>query len=626
MSITPNVILEIASLNTPYQPVLQVLEIRTIAMASAATSQAERYKLKLSDGTHFMQAMLTTNHNHMIYDGSLQENGLIRLDEYVCNTVQEKRICIIVNLAVVAPPLPYGKAGNPVSIDAVGPLSSVGAAPKPEAGYGGAPSAASSGGGGGGGYGAGAGAGGGYGAGAGRGGGGYGSVVATSSATPNHVPIASLNPYSSRWTVKVRVTNKGDRRTWSNARGDGSLFSCDLLDQYGTQIRATFFKEGVDKFFDVIHKDSVYFMSGGKLKAANKQYSSIPNEYELSFDGNSSVMPAGEDTGIKRVQYAFVSIAALEHQAKDALVDVVGVMKEITPANAFTSRAGKELVKREVTLVDTSAVSVSMTLWGEKSAMITEDLVGSVLAVRGARVGDFGGGKNLSAVMSSSMDVNLDIPEVRKLRQWWDSEGSGVAVTTLSGGGGGGAGGSGPTVNVAARRTFSSAKAEDSDEVFTVKGTLTQLKHEGDKVPWYPSCTQPKCQKKAVQTMSGTDWHCEKCNLSFPQPNYRYILSITGADHTGAEWMTAFNDQAQMMLDNTTAGELARLREEGDAGMSQWNAIFQRANFKQYMFRLRAKHEVVNEQDRLKMTIVAIKPVEYAKEARALLEAIKLYG
>lgn len=60
-------------------------------------------------------------------------------------------------------------------------------------------------------------------------------------------PIASLHPYHTRWTIKARVTSKGDKRTWSNAKGEGSLFSIDLLDAQGGQIRATMFKDAVDK-------------------------------------------------------------------------------------------------------------------------------------------------------------------------------------------------------------------------------------------------------------------------------------------------------------------------------------------------------------------------------------------
>jgi hypothetical protein len=50
-----------------------------------------------------------------------------------------------------------------------------------------------------------------------------------------------INTYY-RWTIKARVTNKSDIRRWSNAKGEGTLFSIDLLDEGGGEIRGTFFK------------------------------------------------------------------------------------------------------------------------------------------------------------------------------------------------------------------------------------------------------------------------------------------------------------------------------------------------------------------------------------------------
>lgn len=59
-----------------------------------------------------------------------------------------------------------------------------------------------------------------------------------------------------RWVIKARVTNKSAIRTWSNSRGEGKLFSMDLADESG-EIRATVFRDLVDKYYDMIEV-SVY--------------------------------------------------------------------------------------------------------------------------------------------------------------------------------------------------------------------------------------------------------------------------------------------------------------------------------------------------------------------------------
>lgn len=51
--------------------------------------------------------------------------------------------------------------------------------------------------------------------------------------------------------IKVRVTNKSPIKTWSNSRGEGKLFSMDLIDESG-EIRCTAFRDMCDKFYDMI--------------------------------------------------------------------------------------------------------------------------------------------------------------------------------------------------------------------------------------------------------------------------------------------------------------------------------------------------------------------------------------
>lgn len=98
----------------------------------------------------------------------------------------------------------------------------------------------------------------------------------------------NLNPYVNKWTIKARyaplsppspittpaepltpcllrptrVTAKSDIRRWNNAKGEGTLFSVDLLDEQGSEIRGTFFKELVDKFYTMLDTGRVFLFSG----------------------------------------------------------------------------------------------------------------------------------------------------------------------------------------------------------------------------------------------------------------------------------------------------------------------------------------------------------------------------
>ena len=59
-----------------------------------------------------------------------------------------------------------------------------------------------------------------------------------------------------RWRIRARVTQKSDIRTWSNSRGEGRLFSMNLIDESG-EIRATGFTDVVDKFYTMLEVNKV---------------------------------------------------------------------------------------------------------------------------------------------------------------------------------------------------------------------------------------------------------------------------------------------------------------------------------------------------------------------------------
>lgn len=137
----------------------------------------------------------------------------------------------------------------------------------------------------------------------------------------NHTvyPIASLTPYQNKWTIKARVTQKGDIRRWSNARGEGHLFSFDVVDESG-EIRVTAFKEQCDKFQPMIEIGKVYYITGGTLKAANKQYSTLNNDYEMTLKDSSEISlctDAAETSSIPTLSFNFAKIGSLDASLKD---------------------------------------------------------------------------------------------------------------------------------------------------------------------------------------------------------------------------------------------------------------------------------------------------------------------
>lgn len=432
--------------------------------------------------------------------------------------------------------------------------------------------------------------------------------------------IHSLNPYAGgRWTIKARVTTRAPIKNWTNARGQGKLFSCDLLDSKGGEIRATMFNDAVDKFYELLRPGSVFYFTGGKIKMANRKFSNVDNDYEVSFDQNSEISPAPEDGQISQMQFAFKKIAMIESLPADSNVDVIGVVTTVGPVSEIMSKAGKQLFKRDISLVDDSNAEIKLTIWNEQAREDCSSWTNNVVAIKGCRVSEYNG-RSISSGFGSSFTVNPTIPEAGHLLNWFNTGGSSTATKSLSSGGGGMGGGMG---TFAERAVVSDIKAKQlgfgqKPDYITVKGTVNFIKH--DTGVYYQACT--KCQKKVVPDVA-QNFTCEKCQTSYKTCENRYILSVVVLDHTGSTWTTCFNDQGKVVLNGRTADEIGELRETNPA---QFEAAFKEALFKQYVFRLRIKAENVQEELRVKAGVVSLEQINYVTESKDLLAAIAQYN
>lgn len=586
----------------PEEPYLQIMSMKKIPSGGQ-----ERYRLLVSDGQWSSSfAMLATQLNGLVTSGEVDNNCIIKLNRYICNTVQEsKKILIILDLDVVKSGEEVGgKIGEPVTYD---PAKNMGAANRPapmEQKERTLPPSVT---------------------------GGNAqrnplaqrnppNVGASPSVTPSggsvH-PIASLTPYQNRWTICARVTNKSGIRTWSNSRGEGKLFSMDLLDESG-EIRATAFNEQLDKFYDMIEINNVYYITGGILKIANKQYSNLNNDYELTLNKMTEVMPCHENTSIPSMQYSFVPLDQLDKVAKDSVIDIIGVCKEAMDISVITQRTtGRELKKRDLLIIDDSKYEVRVTLWGT-SAENFDGSLQPVLAIKGAKVSDFGG-VSLSLLSSSSFQINPDIREAHKLKGWFDNGGSTAESINLSNqkSGGGASGGLGNVY-----KTFGEAKLEnlggrqgDQADYYSVKASVVLIRKENCL---YPACPTANCNKKVVDLNNGM-YRCEKCNQEYDNFNWRLMVSANLADISDNQWVTMFQDQAEAVL-GVSAQELGGMRDNNNEAFQN---IFAEATFKSFNFRLRVKMETYNDESRLKNTVAVCTPIVPKEYNRRLITEIK---
>ncbi|KAJ3036022.1 Replication factor A protein 1 [Rhizophlyctis rosea] len=395
-------------------------------------------------------------------------------------------------------------------------------------------------------------------------------------------PIKSLSPYQNRWTIRARVTNKSEVKHWSNARGEGRLFNCTFVDESG-EIRATAFNDGVNMFYDLLKEGQVYLISKAAIKVAKKQYNNVNNEYEMQLETSTAITPTADSEDVPRVRYEPVPLSSLYEVEQGNTIEVMGVVKDFGDVEEFIAKTTqKPSKKRELTICDESGYEVRLTLW----ASTAENFDGSeypVVAVKGTKVSDFGG-RSLSG---GTVTLNPDIPESHQLRGWFDNTGMNMQFNSYNNGGvggsaGGAQGGAGrrdPMKYVSQIKDEGLGMSEKPDYI-TIRATVVYIKTENC---WYTAC--PNCNKKVTDT--GNAWRCEKCDQSYEQPAYRYMMSINISDHTGQTWVTAFNDQGEQLL-GKTADEMVRIRDSsGDS--KEYERVFQDALFKSFLVKLRIK-------------------------------------
>ncbi|KAL8040254.1 hypothetical protein ABFX02_10G086300 [Erythranthe guttata] len=443
------------------------------------------------------------------------------------------------------------------------------------------------------------------------------------------IPIAALNPYQGRWAIKARVTAKGDLRRYNNARGDGKVFSFDLLDSDGGEIRVTCFNAVVDRFYETIEVGKVYVISKGSLKPAQKNFNHLKNEWEIFLETTSSVdLCPDEDASIPRQQFSFRPISEIENAESNSILDIIGIVVTVNPSVPIMRKNGMETQRRILNLKDQSGSSIELTLWGEFCNREGQQLQETtdtgnfpILAVKAGKVNDFSG-KSIGTISATQLFINPDFPEAHALRDWFDQGGKDTASHSISrdfvpGG----------TKNDV-RKNLTQIKDEglgrsDKPDWITVKATISFIKTDSF---CYTACPLPigdrQCSKKVTKS-GNSRWMCDRCNQEFEECDYRYLLQVQVQDYSGLTWVTAFQETGEEIL-GCSAKELYALKYEAQDDV-RFGEIIRNCLFAEFLLKLKIKEETYGDEQRVKITVVKADKVNYSDESRFLFDMVSKF-
>ncbi|XP_068656397.1 replication protein A 70 kDa DNA-binding subunit B-like isoform X2 [Aristolochia californica] len=556
-----------------------------------------RRRFMASDGQKKLKAMLPTYLSSEIRSGNLQNLGLIRILDYTCNAIpnhSEKALiitkCEVVSSALESEIVSEVKMEPGIFLKPKQEVFSKSAAQIFHEQHG-------------------------------------NSAPAERMAMTRRVhPLVSLNPYQGRWTIKVRLTNKGNLRTYKNARGEGHVFNVELTDEDGTQIQATMFNNAATKFYPKFELGKMYYISNGTLRVANKQFKTVQNDYEMNLNENSEVEEVvGEGAFVPETKYNFIQIEDLGSYVNGReLVDIIGVIQNVSPTTSIRRKINNETIpKRDITVADDSKKTVVVSLWNDLATTVGQELLdlaetAPIVAIKSLKVGDFQG-VSLSTLSRSTVQINPEIPEAKKLRSWYEYEGKETSMAAI---------GSGMnSVTKGGARSFYSDRVsishitsdpslgQEKPAFFSLKAFVSFIKP--NQTMWYRACKL--CNKKITEALGSGYW-CEGCQKNDAESSLRYILVVKISDPTSEAWVSVFNEVAEKII-GCTADELERMKSENEDG-KLFQQKLKEAKWVPHLFRVSVAQHEYNNETRQRITLKAVGPVDWSAESRYLLEEI----
>ena len=294
----------------------------------------------------------------------------------------------------------------------------------------------------------------------------------------------------------------------------------------------------------------------------------------------------------------------------------MGYVRSVGDLDEISTKAGKMLKKKVLTLIDDSNSTIELTLWAQKAENFNQ--VDCVIAVNAVKVSDFNG-RSISTSLNSEIEINPSIYQATELEKWHSSANH-DDVEPLSKRGA--YKGNNNTNTKTVEKTFGQVMEEglgrdDQPAFFANIATITKV-YKGNNM-MYSACPKKGCNKK-VQSLDDK-WYCENCNAHYDECEWRYILKALASDNTGSQRIDFFNDKAEVLM-GCSAKEVHDLQFANDPS---FESKFKDAEFSQFYMRYKASTKVYQDIPRFQVQIMAIYPLDFNKCSKKLINLIERY-
>ena len=418
-------------------------------------------------------------------------------------------------------------------------------------------------------------------------------------------PISGLTTFTKDFKILARIVKIFDIKTFNGRNGEGKVFNINVMDHNNDQISMKFFNDAVDEHHHKLEQGKVYVFQKGSVRLADKRFTSIDAEYEISLYKNSMIEPWEDNNEIGSQVHEFSYIRDVSLDKANSFVDLAAVVTEVQDTFSFTSKAGNDLVKREITIADQSDHSIRYTLWNDVANL--QYTVGEYLVIKRVKINNYNDQLSLShdrqyTEIQREPKIN-SMERVQDLMHWHQSSGALESLKSLTVGGGNMSRKLPDAVFATVEEINNEYNMESGfkDElVYTLMArTASFLVNEGSA---YPACSNTDRCKKKVREENNL-YYCMSCNTSSNTCVWRYTLHTKFSGDGGVFWSTLFDDQAEKLLGVPAQSFIQMPFEEQ-------KALTQKFELMEFKMMLRAKIEEYNGELKPRFSILNLTPIE----------------
>ncbi|KAL0912202.1 hypothetical protein M5K25_018162 [Dendrobium thyrsiflorum] len=399
--------------------------------------------------------------------------------------------------------------------------------------------------------------------------------------------IKSLSLNQHYWSITAVITQIDAVRVFKS--GQGKIQKLTLMDKEGSKIFAIMFNETIDRFHNILEIGKTYVISNGQIKATNKDFYNVNENFEIILNNISEIQLAIADNiePVRKNLSVIEDIKENPNSPSDIILLVLNV-SEVRMIYRHTDK--KKIFKRDLQVFDLRSEVCTFTLWealatvegkqleeskNEKTIILAKDVIGKNF-----------NGFILSTIQSTTLEINPNLPSSKELldlsninvHQHTSSTFDTCLMTNLQ------------NINI-------SEHSLGEVKYYSTRVVIKGLNEEGNI--WYNSCNTCKSKVFIIDDIA----KCPKCSNDNAEYSLRYLMKLRVEDNSSTAIFTVFDNEVEQII----GMPVIKLEKIKASNIEDYNNIIRNICDKELIFSVKAQDKQYGNRTFRSITVQSIK-------------------